>query len=101
MPPCQGGCREFEPRLPLHKEESEFQALFYLSDFNKNSKMFTIFYIKNTLYFFRGEAINLLGEAHQGILELLLLSLCSKAKASRRNLSPIKSTEWSFISGIK
>ena len=20
MPPCQGGCREFEPRLPLHKK---------------------------------------------------------------------------------
>ena len=29
MPPCQGGCREFEPRLPLHKKESDFQALFY------------------------------------------------------------------------
>ena len=61
MPPCQGGCREFEPRLPLHKEESEFQALFYLSDFNKNSKMFTkmftIFYINNTLYFSEGKRL--------------------------------------------
>lgn len=29
MPPCQGGCREFEPRLPLHKKES-FKTLFFI-----------------------------------------------------------------------
>ena len=30
MPPCQGGCREFEPRLPLHKEEG-FQTFFFIA----------------------------------------------------------------------
>ena len=28
MPPCQGGCREFEPRLPLHKKDSSLDGSF-------------------------------------------------------------------------
>ena len=29
MPPCQGGCREFEPRLPLHLKKEPFGVLFF------------------------------------------------------------------------
>ena len=30
MPPCQGGCREFEPRLPLHKKALDFSLKAFL-----------------------------------------------------------------------
>ena len=38
MPPCQGGCREFEPRLPLHKEPIGFflSALYSRDDSGEN-----------------------------------------------------------------
>ena len=40
MPPCQGGCREFEPRLPLHKGQ-EFQTLVFYSIWNYSHKFLT------------------------------------------------------------
>lgn len=54
MPPCQGGCREFEPRLPLHKDQPKSWSLFiavYLMWKDREMK-------KNTTVFF---AILLLG----------------------------------------
>ena len=39
MPPCQGGCREFEPRLPLHKEESQMW-LFFINRDNSETSLF-------------------------------------------------------------
>ena len=32
MPPCQGGCREFEPRLPLIKNTHRKMSVFYQLD---------------------------------------------------------------------
>ena len=41
MPPCQGGCREFEPRLPLH-----LKVQFCKFNINFISEGFTLFFKK-------------------------------------------------------
>ena len=42
MPPCQGGCREFEPRLPLHlknkKNGSPVEGLFLLPIYERRGR---------------------------------------------------------------
>ena len=47
MLPCQGRCREFDPRLPLHKKR--LRPLFLLENFNKINCEKTILKLKINL----------------------------------------------------
>mgnify|MGYP006983553875 CR=1 FL=1 len=41
MPPCQGGCREFEPRLPLHfnkRNWKSYQGAFFIAKLTKSHR---------------------------------------------------------------
>ena len=95
MPPCQGGCREFEPRLPLHKRQ-RFQAFVFYSICDYSHKFLT--FSLQILPFFRTYTRKIFCHSEaQSAEESRLLSICYSRKPIEYKCpkSPISVTKMS------